>query len=68
MLTATELRAKAESLRNKADIQMDESAADAYRALAQSYDSMAISREMSAGGHGAILLDSFDLGRTGRHG
>ena len=64
MLTATELRAKAQSLREKADLQVDASAAEAYRSLAQSYDSMAITREMSADGRKAILFDNFDQGRT----
>jgi hypothetical protein len=68
MLTATELRAKAESLRKKADLQMDASAAEAYRMLARSYKSMAVTREMSADGRKAILFESFDQARTGQLG
>jgi hypothetical protein len=56
MLTASELRAKAESLRYKAELQLDARAADAYRQLAQTYDSMAITREMSADGRKAVLF------------
>ena len=68
MLTATELRAKAQSLREQAELQMDPGAAEAYRLLAQTYDIMAVSREMSADGRKAILLDGLDAGLTEQQG
>jgi hypothetical protein len=68
MLTATELRAKAQSLRDIADLQMDAGAAEAYRMLARSYESMAVTREMSADGRKAILFENLDQERMGQLG
>ena len=40
MLTTVELRAKAQSLRAKADLQMDRGIGEAYRSLARTCDTM----------------------------
>jgi hypothetical protein len=46
-MTRTELRAKAEAMRPKADLQMDATVASAYRAMANSYDGLAARRELA---------------------
>jgi hypothetical protein len=44
---AAELRAMADVMRAKADLQMDATVASTYRAMASSYDTMAAHRELA---------------------
>jgi hypothetical protein len=47
-MSGAELRAKAIAMREKADLQMDATVASTYRAMANSYDTMAAHREVAS--------------------
>jgi hypothetical protein len=65
--SAAELRAMADAMRGKADLQMDATVASTYRAMASSYDTMAAHRELAeVHGSDPMPLDAAELSRTQR--